>query len=102
MSVFVSAAIADHSEYEFAVFVPLLVEGLLSFVVWYKVFAKYVLVCPFIKRDEATAFLSIKTRLDAAFGAVEQECVMYTVQFAGVPCITLLIPTCFIQPFCKS
>ena len=48
--------------------------------------AKYVLVCPFVKRDEATALLSIQTRrLDAAFGTVEQERVMYTAQFAGVP-----------------
>lgn len=84
-SVFVSAAIVDHSEYGFAVFVPLLVQGLWSFVVWYKVLAKYVLVCPFVKRDEATALLSIQTRLDAAFGTVEQERVMYTAQFAGVP-----------------
>ena len=84
-SIFLSDVIVDHSEYGFAVFVPLLVEGLWSFVVWYKVLAKYVLVCPFIIRDEATALLSIKTRLDAAFGVVEQECVMYNVQFAGVP-----------------
>ena len=84
-SVFLSDAIVDHSEYGFAVFVPLLIEGLWSFVVWYKVLAKYVLVSPFIIRDEVTALLSIKTRLDAAFGVVEQECVMYHVQFAGVP-----------------